>query len=79
MLHTEIYTVSLIENHGDIYKKEIEMAYLLERLKELSTYQGIIVMLTALGVHLSPELGAAIASCGVAVFGLVSVIVKEKK
>ena len=55
------------------------MKYLLERLKEVSTYQGIIAMLTAVGVAVSPELAAAIASCGVGVFTLVSVIMAEKK
>ena len=55
------------------------MSYILERLKEISTYQGIIAMLTALGIIISPELSEAIASAGVGIFTLVSVLMKEKK
>jgi hypothetical protein len=45
---------------------------------ELSTWQGIIAIVTGFGVALSPELGEAIAILGVAVFGVVSVITKER-
>lgn len=54
------------------------MQYLINRLMELSTWQGIIATVTGFGVALSPELGEAIASLGVAVFGVVSVIMKER-
>ena len=54
------------------------MQYLINRLMELSTWQGIIAIVTGFGVSLSPELGEAIAILGVAVFGVVSVITKER-
>lgn len=52
--------------------------YIVNRLKEVSTWQGIITMLTGLGVIVSPELRLAIVSTGVAVFGLVSIILRER-
>ena len=55
------------------------MNWLINRLKELSTWQGIIAGLTALGVSISPELSKAIAGAGVAVFFLISVLVPDKK
>lgn len=54
------------------------MQYLINRLMELSTWQGIIAIVTGFGVALSPELGEALAVLGVAVFGVVSVIAKER-
>jgi ribosomal protein L11 len=54
------------------------MQYLINRLMELSTWQGIIAIVTGFGVALSPELGEAIATLGVAVFGVVSAITKER-
>jgi len=54
------------------------MQYLINRLMELSTWQGIIAIVTGFGVALSPELGEAIAILGVAVFGVASVIAKER-
>ena len=54
------------------------MQYLINRLKELSTWQGIIAIVTGFGVAISPELSEAIATLGVALFGAVSVIMKER-
>ena len=54
------------------------MNYLLNRLKEASTWQGIIAIVTGFGVTLSPDLREAIASLGVALFALVSVVLKER-
>jgi len=53
--------------------------WFVKRLKEVTTWQGLITGLTALGVSISPELAAAIVGSGVAVFTLVSTIWPEKK
>lgn len=54
------------------------MQYLLKRLKELSTWQGIIAIVTGFGVSISPDLREAIATLGVAVFATVSIVLKER-
>lgn len=54
------------------------MDFLMQRLKEPSTWQGIIAIITGFGVALSPELSAAIISTAAAIFGVVSVILKER-
>lgn len=55
------------------------MNWILERLKEPTTYAGIFAGLTAVGVQIVPELADAIMSAGIGVVGLVLVILKEKK
>lgn len=46
---------------------------------ENSTWRGIILLLTALGVQLSPEQQAAIITSGLALVGLINVFRTEKK
>lgn len=53
------------------------MNYLIDRLKEPSTWRGILAMLTAVGVKLHPELQEAIISAGLALIGLVNIFRKE--
>ena len=50
------------------------MAYLLARLKEASTWRGIVLLLTAFGVQVAPEVQEAIISVGIAVAGAVGVL-----
>lgn len=52
------------------------LKFLLDRLKERSTWMGIIGLVTAAGISLSPEETAAIASAGVALVGAISVFTK---
>lgn len=46
------------------------------RLKERSTWLGIITVLTLLGVRLTPELKEAIITTGVSVGSLVAILTK---
>jgi hypothetical protein len=55
------------------------MNYLLERLKEPSTWRGLLALTTALGVKLHPELQEAILSTGLALIGLINVFRVERK
>lgn len=48
--------------------------YIIARLKEPSTYRGLSLVATALGIYISPELVAAITSAGVAVAGLIGIL-----
>ena len=53
--------------------------YLLARLQESTTWRGIILIATAAGVHLSPELQNTIISAGIGLAGLVAVLTEERK
>ena len=48
-------------------------SYIYARLKEPSTWRGIVMVLTGLGVNVSPELGSQIVSVGVGIVGLIGV------
>lgn len=51
--------------------------YILNRGKESSTWRGLILIATALGVQLEPDQVAAIVSAGLSVVGLVNVFRKS--
>lgn len=50
--------------------------YILDRVKEPSTWRGFILFLTAIGVPIAPELQTAIVSAGLGVAGLIGVVTK---
>lgn len=50
----------------------------LERLSENSTWRGIILVATALGLKLDPELQNQILSAGLGLIGLINVLRKGK-
>ena len=52
--------------------------YILDRAKEPSTWRGLILVLTALGVPLAPALSEAIIAAGLAIAGLVGVVSPDK-
>ena len=52
------------------------MQYIIERLKEPSTWRGIFMLLTALGLNIAPELQDSILQAGVALVGLAGVVTK---
>lgn len=54
------------------------LTWLLDRLDEASTWRGIIVALTGLGVSLSPELQNHIISAGLALAGILGIVTKDK-
>lgn len=53
--------------------------YLLARLSESSTWRGGILLLTALGLKLDPELQTQILSAGLGVIGVINVLRKSSK
>lgn len=52
--------------------------YILARAKEPSTWRGLILLLTAAGVPIAPQMTEAIISVGLAVVGLIGVAVPDK-
>lgn len=55
------------------------MNWILGRLSETSTWRGLILILTAAGITMSPELVNAITAAGLALVGLINVIRKEPR
>jgi hypothetical protein len=52
-------------------------AYVLERLKEPSTWRGIVLLLTAVGVPIAPGMADMIISAGLAVAGLIGAVTPD--
>jgi hypothetical protein len=52
--------------------------YILERLKEKSTYAGLLAVASAAGLQLAPELSTNIIAVVSAAAGLLLVLMKEK-
>jgi lipoate-protein ligase B len=55
------------------------MNYVLDRLREDSTWRGLLMCGTALGVHLDPSQANAIIACGLALIGLINVFRKQQQ
>lgn len=53
-------------------------SYLLERLKEASTWRGIILVLTAAGVPVAPAMAEQIIAAGIGVAGVIGILSKDK-
>lgn len=50
--------------------------YILARAKEPSTWRGVLLFLTAMGVPVAPELANHIVSGGLALAGIVGMVTK---
>ena len=55
------------------------MQYIINRLKEASTWRGFALLLTAFGLHIAPELQEAVIATGVSAAGLIGVVFPDKK
>lgn len=53
-------------------------SYLLDRLKEASTWRGIFLLLTAIGVPIAPELQTVIMSAGLGIVGLIGALAPDR-
>lgn len=51
-------------------------AYILARAKEPSTWRGILLFLTAIGVPVAPELANNIVTVGLGLAGIVGMVTK---
>lgn len=52
--------------------------YIFNRLKERSTWLGIIGLITACGASISTELAEQIIAAGIAIAGAVGIVTKDK-
>jgi hypothetical protein len=55
------------------------LQFILERGKEASTWRGLVALVTAVGVTISPELAEAVIALGLAVIGVLGVVTADKK
>lgn len=53
--------------------------YVMERLKEASTWRGIVLVLTAAGMGLSPMQAEAIIQGGIAIAGTIGILFPDLK
>ena len=53
--------------------------YVVNRAKEASTWRGVVMLLTAVGLKITPEMADAIISFGIAVAGLVGMLLPDSK
>jgi len=51
---------------------------IIDRLSENSTWRGLILLATAAGVHMEPELQNQIVAAGLGLVGLINVLRKGK-
>lgn len=54
-------------------------AYFLARAKEASTWRGLTLFLTAVGVPMAPALAEAIVAAGLGIAGLIGVLIPDGK
>ena len=52
--------------------------WIIARLKEPTTWIGLISFATAAGVHLAPELQESLITAGVALGGTLAIVLREK-
>lgn len=52
--------------------------YILDRVKEPSTWRGFVLLLTAIGVPVAPAMADAIVSAGLALAGLIGVFSSDR-
>lgn len=53
-------------------------SYFFDRIREPSTWRGIILLLTAIGVPVAPQLAEAIVTAGLGMSGLIGVMTPDK-
>lgn len=53
--------------------------YILDRVREPSTWRGAILFLTAIGVPIAPQLAEAIVTAGLGIAGLVGVLTPDHR
>ena len=53
--------------------------YVVNRAKEASTWRGVVMLMTAVGLNISPEMADAIIGVGIAVAGAVGVLFPDSK
>lgn len=54
-------------------------SYLIARLREASTWRGLVMLATAVGLKVEPQVADSIIAVGIAVAGAVGAVFPDKK
>ena len=54
------------------------MKYIIDRLKEPSSWRGLVMIATAFGVSVNPELLSSIIAAGTGLAGIIGVVFNDK-
>lgn len=54
------------------------MTYVIDRLKEPSSWRGLVMLATAFGVTMNPDLVASIVAAGTGLAGIIGFAFKDK-
>ena len=57
--------------------RKMKMKYVIDRLKEPSSWRGLVMIATALGVTLNPDLVASIVAAGTGLAGIIGFSLKD--
>ena len=60
-------------------KKTPFLKYLLARLSENSTWRGLLLVATSLGIAIEPDQAAAITAAGLGLIGLINVFINTEE
>jgi hypothetical protein len=52
--------------------------YILDRVREPSTWRGAILFLTAIGVPIAPAMADAVVTAGLGIAGLLGMLTRDK-
>lgn len=55
------------------------LEFIIARGKEASTWRGLVALLTAVGITVTPELAEAVVALGLAVIGILGLFTADKK
>lgn len=53
--------------------------YFIDRFKEASTWRGIVIFLTAIGVPIAPALADTIIAAGLGIAGLIGMLIPDRR
>jgi hypothetical protein len=53
------------------------LKFIVARLSEVSTYKGIALALTGVGLYVRPEIAAAVTSIGLGIAGLIGIVTAD--
>jgi hypothetical protein len=61
-----------------MFKRNPRIAYVVAQLKQPSSWRGFMLLLTSLGVAVSPEQSDAIVAAGLAIAGAIGVLAPDE-
>lgn len=57
----------------------MDKQYIIDRLKEPSTWRGFVYILAAFGIPIAPELAKEITAAGMGIAGIIAILTSDKR